>query len=111
MTFLEKVQHYKNFLNEAELPPEAPAPAPGQDPTQPAPDVAPSASPATKDPLPESNVLLVRLLLKALVMDIDPEDVRTITQIGDINESNASESLKKLISIMQNYSADIDIKV
>lgn len=111
MNFLKKVEQYK-ILFEQDAPPaeveQAPQPAPGQQPTEPA-AVEPSGVPGGEEPLPESNVLLTRLLLKALVMDIDPEDVRAIQRMGDINETNASEALTKLISIMKNYSADIDI--
>lgn len=111
MNFLKKVEQYK-ILFEQDAPPaeveQAPQPAPGQQPTEPA-AVEPSGAPGGEEPLPESNVLLVRLLLKALVMDIDPEDVRAIQRMGDINETNASEALTKLIGIMKNYSADIDI--
>ena len=110
MNFLKKVEQYR-VLFEQDAPPaevqQAPAPAPGQQPDQPA-EVETSGG-AGEEPLPESNVLLVRLLLKALVMDIDPEDVRAIQKMGDINETNASQALSDLIKIMKNYSADIDI--
>lgn len=59
---------------------------------------------------PESEVLLVRLIKKALVTEIDPNDVDSISVLGDINEKNAKESLKMLINIMKKYSADIDIE-
>lgn len=58
---------------------------------------------------PESEVLLVRLLKQALVMDIKPDDVNLLSDMEDINEKNAKESLTKLINVMKSYSADIDI--
>ena len=59
---------------------------------------------------PESEVLLVRLLKKALVTEIDPEDVDTIASLNDINEVNAKDTLSMLINVMKKYSADIDIE-
>ena len=59
---------------------------------------------------PESEVLLVRLLKKALVTEIDPEDVDTIASLNDINEVNAKDTLTMLIAVMKKYSTDIDIE-
>ena len=59
---------------------------------------------------PESEVLLVRLIKKALVTKIDPEDVDSLTEMGDVNEKNARMSLTTLINIMKKYSTDIDIE-
>ena len=58
----------------------------------------------------ESEVLLVRLIKKALVTKIDPEDVDSLTEMGDVNEKNARMSLTTLINIMKKYSTDIDIE-
>ena len=60
---------------------------------------------------PESEVLLVRLLKKALVTEIDPEDVDTISSLSDINEVNAKQTLTMLIAVMKKYSTDIDIEL
>ena len=60
---------------------------------------------------PESEVLLVRLLKKALVTEIDPDDVTMISDMNDINENNAKSSLSTLIRIMKSYSTDLDIEV
>lgn len=60
---------------------------------------------------PESEVLLVRLLKKALVMDLDENDINTIDTIGDINETTAKTALQKLMQVMQNYSEDVNIKM
>ncbi len=59
---------------------------------------------------PESEVLLVRLLKKALVTEIDPEDVDTVSALNDINEVNAKDTLTMLINVMKKYSTDIDIE-
>ena len=58
---------------------------------------------------PESEVLLVRLLKKALVMNIESNDITEISNFNDINERNAKDVLQKLINIMNTYSLDIDI--
>ena len=58
---------------------------------------------------PESEVLLVRLLKKALVMNIDSNDITQISNFNDINENNAKDVLQKLINIMNTYSLDIDL--
>jgi hypothetical protein len=58
---------------------------------------------------PEAEVLLIRLVKKALVTNIDENDVDSIGDIGDINEKNAKLSLTKLINIMKKYSNEIDV--
>ena len=58
---------------------------------------------------PESEVLLVRMLKKALVMKIDSDDITEISNFADINEKNAKQVLQQLINIMKNYSLDVDI--
>ena len=58
---------------------------------------------------PESEVMLVRMLKKALVMKIDTDDVTAISNFSDINEKNAKGILQQLINIMKNYSLDVDI--
>jgi len=88
------------------------APAPVED--APAPVEAPVEEPAPEPQVetlsPESEVLLVRLIKKALVTEIDANDVDSISALEDINENNAKESLKMLINIMKKYSTDIDIE-
>ena len=59
---------------------------------------------------PESEVLLVRLLKKALVTEINPEDVDTVSALNDINEVNAKDTLTMLINVMKKYSTDIDVE-
>lgn len=59
---------------------------------------------------PESEVLLIRLMRKALVTEISPEDVDSLSEMGDINEKNAKEGLTTLINIMKKYSSDIEVE-
>ena len=77
-------------------------------------DEAPIEKPVTPEPeveqlSPEGEVLLVRLIKKALVTKIDPNDVDSINELADINEVNAKSSLQMLINIMKKYSQDIDV--
>jgi hypothetical protein len=111
MKFLKKIYDL-NLINEAdEAPPppgaeadasvEDPAAAPTEEPTE---EVVTELS-------PESEVMYVRLLKKAMVMNIEPEDIDNITNIGDVNETNAKELLGQILQIMKSYSNDIDIEV
>jgi hypothetical protein len=70
----------------------------------------PAEEPQIETLSPESEVLLVRLLKKALVTEIDPEDVDTVSALNDINEVNAKDTLTMLINVMKKYSTDIDIE-
>ena len=83
-----------------ELPPEE---------VQPAPVEEPAPEPEVETLSPESEVLLVRLIKKALVTEIDANDVDSINELADINEVNAKSSLQMLINIMKKYSQDIDV--
>lgn len=97
------LKQYNTILeqDEAEVPVEEPAAAPVE---QPAPE------PETETLSPEAEVLLVRLLKKALVTKVNPNDIDKISLLADINETNAKESLNALINIMKQYSQDIDIE-
>ena len=44
-------------------------------------------------------------------MDIDPEDIDNISNIDDVNETNAKELLGNILQIMKSYSNDIDIEL
>ena len=52
---------------------------------------------------------VAKLIKKALVTDIDSNDVDSISELSDINETNAKQSLQMLINIMKKYSQDIDV--
>jgi len=87
-----------------------------QDETMEVPDVSaeapveqPVSEPEVEQLSPEAEVLLVRLIKKALVTDIDSNDVDSISELSDINETNSKQSLQMLINIMKKYSQDIDV--
>lgn len=85
-----------------ELPPE-------EVPPEEIPAEEPAPEPEVEQLSPESEVLMVRLIKKALVTEIDPNDIDSINELADINEVNAKSSLQMLINIMKKYSQDIDI--
>jgi len=97
------LKQYNTILeqDEAEVPVEEPAAAPVE---QPVPE------PEAETLSPESEVLLVRLIKKALVTKVNPNDIDQISVLADINETNAKESLTALINIMKKYSQDIDVE-
>jgi hypothetical protein len=69
----------------------------------------PAPEPQTQQLSPEGEVLLVRLIKKALVTKIEPSDVESLSELSDINEVNAKSSLETLINIMKKYTQDIDV--
>lgn len=97
------LKQYNTILeqDEAEVPVEEPVAAPVE---QPVPE------PEAETLSPESEVLLVRLIKKALVTKVNPNDIDQISVLADINETNAKESLTALINIMKKYSQDIDVE-
>lgn len=102
MKFLKKIYDL-NLINEAD---EAPPP-PGVDTSvedTPAEEVIVPLS-------PESEVMYVRLLKKAMVMNLDPEDIDNVNDLTDVNEDNAKEILGKILQLMKSYSTDIDIEL
>ena len=96
------LKQYNKLLeqDEAALPTELPAEEPV---------AAPAPEPEVRQLSPEGEVLLVRLIKKALVTKIEPSDVEALADFSDINEVNAKESLQKLINMMKKYSQDIDV--
>jgi hypothetical protein len=96
------LKQYNKVLeqDEAALPTELPAEEPA---------AAPAPEPEVRQLSPEGEVLLVRLIKKALVTKIEPSDVEALADFSDINEVNAKESLQKLINMMKKYSQDIDV--
>lgn len=94
-------QYYKVLeQDETELPTELPVEEPA---------AAPALEPEVEQLSPEGEVLLVRLIKKALVTKIEPSDVEALADFSDINEVNAKESLQKLINMMKKYSQNIDV--
>jgi len=96
------LKQYNKVLeqDETELPTELPVEEPAE---------APAPEPEVKQLSPEGEVLLIRLIKKALVTKIEPSDVEALADFSDINEVNAKESLQKLINMMKKYSQDIDV--
>ena len=96
------LKQYNKVLeqDETELSTELPAEEPA---------AAPVPEPEVKQLSPEGEVLLIRLIKKALVTKIEPSDVETLSELSDINEVNAKASLEQLINIMKKYSQDIDV--
>ena len=102
MKFLKKIYDL-NLINEAdEAPPPPGAAAPAED--APAEEVTVALS-------PESEVMYVRLLKKAMVMNLDPEDIDNINDLADVNEDNAKQVLGSILQLMKSYSTDIDIEL
>lgn len=89
-----------------EQPIAAPTPAPAAVP----PVVEPAAETETKGTLtPEGEVFLVRLLKKALFMNPGDLDEKTLKDLPEINETNASQVLTSIVDIMKKYSNSIDV--
>ena len=87
------------------LPPEA---MPGAMPAEP---VTPPGMEQEKLPLTsEGEVFLVRLLRKALFMNPGDIDEKSLKDLPEINEKNASEVLNSIINIMKKYSNTIDVE-
>jgi len=105
---MKKFLKIYNIITEQDDVPAEEVPVEGELPAEELPVEEPEAEVETLSP--ESEVLLVRLLKKALVTEIDPEDVDTITSLNDINEINAKDTLTMLINVMKKYSTDIDIE-
>jgi len=105
---MKKFLKIYNIITEQDDVPAEEVPVEGELPAEELPVEEPEAEVETLSP--ESEVLLVRLLKKALVTEIDPEDVDTIASLNDINEVNAKDTLTMLIAVMKKYSTDIDIE-
>ena len=105
---MKKFLKIYNIITEQDDVPAEEVPVEGELPAEELPVEEPEAEVETLSP--ESEVLLVRLLKKALVTEIDPEDVDTIASLNDINEVNGKDTLTMLIAVMKKYSTDIDIE-
>jgi hypothetical protein len=105
---MKKFLKIYNIITEQDNVPAEEVPAEAELPAEELPVEEPEAEIETLSP--ESEVLLVRLLKKALVTEIDPEDVDIIASLNDINEVNAKDTLSMLINVMKKYSTDIDVE-
>ena len=97
---------YNNILEQDEIEMEVPEEEPAAEPEA---EPVAEPEPEVQQLSPEGEVLLVRLIKKALVTKIEPSDIDTLSELSDINEVNAKASLEKLINIMKKYSQDIDV--
>ena len=102
-------------LNEqvpGEMPPVDPSalipPPPGPEAQAPVPE-APAPAPEQKPLTPEGEVFLVRLLRKALFMNPGDLDEKTLKDLPEVNETNASDVLTSIVDIMKKYSNSIDV--
>jgi|TARA_R110000782_G_scaffold4363_2_gene15539 hypothetical protein len=96
------IKAYNNILEQDDIEMEVPVDEPEADPVA-------EPEPEVQQLSPEGEVLLIRLIKKALVTKIDSSDVDTLSELSDINEINAKSSLEQLINIMKKYSRDIDV--
>ena len=83
-------------------PPAAPAPAAAPEPAPPGTGEQPDASPPDAGLSPAAEVTLVRLLLKALVINIEDSDLTTLTKIDhpEINAENAEQVKQDIVSVI-----------
>lgn len=91
-------------------------PVPGQEasapPIQQAPQTPPTTEPSSVQQQPltsEGKVWLVGLLKKALFMNPGDKSLSSLDSLPDVNESNASEVLQKILDVMDKYSTNINI--
>jgi hypothetical protein len=104
MKFLKKIYDL-DLINEAD---EAPPP-PGMEAEEPT--AAESPEEVTTSLSPEAEVMYIRLLKKAMVMKLDPEDLDVIVSLPDVNESNAKAVFANILKVIKSYSTEIDIDV
>lgn len=83
-------------------PPAAPAAAP--EPVPPGTGEQPDASPPDAGLSPAAEVTLVRLLLKALVINIEDTDLSTLSKLDqpEINQENAEQIKQDILSVINN---------
>lgn len=75
----------------------------------PAPAPAPEEQSTTKPLTPEGEVFLINLLRKALFMNPDDLELKSIKDLPDTNEKNASDVLDRIVKIMQIDSINLDV--
>jgi hypothetical protein len=102
---------YREIITEQDQP-EIQAPdviQPDQAQPTPAPE-APQPETSEIEPMsPEGMVFLVRLIKKALMIDdLEPDEEQMITDLGNIDEVNAKEAIKKLVPIIQKYAPSVE---
>jgi hypothetical protein len=97
----------KMMVLEAEPAPQDAAMPPQNQQPEAQPDVP---APATEQPAaalsPEGEVMLVRLLVKAFVINPDAEDAEIVSNLADVNEKNAKTVLATITKMIRKYSDD-----
>jgi hypothetical protein len=83
----------------------------GNAPEETSPDVTEAPEEVITPLSPEAEVMYIRLLKKAMVMKLDPEDLDSVTGLDDVNETNAKDVFSKILQTMKSYSTEIDIDV
>lgn len=106
MSFIQKLNEYVLFIEQDENQPAAAIPAPASEPT-PAPEPKPAKKETIKQEVaPEGYTELVRLLAKALVMNVPPEAIDELfsQKVTGENAENIREGLEELINTSGAYS-------
>ena len=71
---------------------------------------APAAAEQPAQPLSsEGEVMLVRLLKKAIVLKPDDADSDTIVEMPEVNAENAKTVLQQLVTLIRKYDPDISL--
>lgn len=109
MKFLDMVRAQYEQILEQDMPvtPEINVPSPGAAPAATTPE-----QPAPEQPkqlTPEGEVFLVNLLRKALFMNPGDIELKSIKDLPETDEKNASDILKKIVEIMQVSSVDLNV--
>jgi hypothetical protein len=97
MRFLSKLDEYYKLLKEEPVTQDAAAPDPN---AAPGPETQPEASKQVAI-APEGYVNIVRMLAKALVMNIPTSEIDTIFTTQEINKENALEMQKGIEAVMR----------
>jgi len=104
MGFIDSFNKYMSLVTEADMQPQdAAAPAPAAEAPQP--NVAPQEAPKANSVPPEGYVDIVRLLAKALVMNIPAGSIDDLftTPITKENATEVREGLQAAIAANENY--------
>jgi hypothetical protein len=114
MKTLNILNNLLKVYNEAD----ATIPQPDAQPQEGQPVPAPAAEAPVEAPVEETKpltssgeVFLLNMLKKALVIDPDDTDLNELDMMGDITETNAAEMRQKLLSMMKDYTIDLNINV
>jgi len=83
-------------------------------PEAPAQQQVPTTTPGLEAPqqkalTPEGEVFLINLIRKALFLNPDDLGLKTIKDLPEVNEKNASEVLDKIVKLMQVEAINLDV--